>query len=500
MNMLVNKTHEKLKSTIGRKLLLYILLASSCLTAFFTSISFYLDYQTASQSIRQTQRHIEANLVESLTNALHDIDQVQIEILVDGLMRIPEVVQASVMEQNDILYESKKNLSELDSPESSIFSGIIISISKNFVDKLSGNMNYVHEYTLDLGKGFPPGKFQYTLSLKPMYVNLYAKAIYFFFSQGLKTLLVSLIIISIVGWIVTRHLSKITNYIETTAPGSGKPLSIDRQDFHREDEIDFLVETINNMESTIYAHNIKKQKEIDEKEQQVKNSALLASLSDLAGNIAHEINNPLYIMLGFLKLLNEKIAKLDRKDSETERMIEKINHAAQRIQGVVNGMMLFSNRKKEEEYTYFDLKKVLSELEQLMQERLRSAQIELSFGFESNSPIYIHGSKRQLSLVILSLLNNSIEAVTPSRHPWIKVAVTETNDRVHIKVIDSGLGIEPSLQEKVFEPLYSTKSEGQGIGLGLSVSMGIVKQHKGSLYVDNKSENTCFDILLPKAS
>jgi C4-dicarboxylate-specific signal transduction histidine kinase len=94
-------------------------------------------------------------------------------------------------------------------------------------------------------------------------------------------------------------------------------------------------------------------------------------------------------------------------------------------------------------------------------------------------------------------MNNSHDAVYSQKDPWVKLEIKTKDDRVQILVIDSGSGIDTGTARKIMEPFFTTKEIGKGTGLGLTISKSIAEGHKGSLFYDDQTKNTCFILDLP---
>jgi signal transduction histidine kinase len=100
--------------------------------------------------------------------------------------------------------------------------------------------------------------------------------------------------------------------------------------------------------------------------------------------------------------------------------------------------------------------------------------------------------------VILNLLNNSVDAISELKEKWIEIVVAETASCIEVKITDSGRGIPKEIQNKIFNPFFTTKVVGKGTGLGLSISKGIIEAHGGHFQINNECPNTQFVIQLPK--
>ena len=106
----------------------------------------------------------------------------------------------------------------------------------------------------------------------------------------------------------------------------------------------------------------------------------------------------------------------------------------------------------------------------------------------------------QLVQVLVNLINNAYDEIKNQDSPWIKIKVSEEGEIIHIRVLDSGLGVTPDVAKKMFNPFYTTKPVGSGTGLGLSISQGLVEAMGGELLLDQKAKNTCFHLKLNLAS
>ena len=122
----------------------------------------------------------------------------------------------------------------------------------------------------------------------------------------------------------------------------------------------------------------------------------------------------------------------------------------------------------------------------------------ISLSFEEEEELFIKCQKVQISQVFLNLISNSVDEIKDKEGSWIKVKLKNLDNKIQIRVEDSGSGIPIEIQNKMFLPFFTTKDVGSGTGIGLSISTGIVNSHNGKLYVDNEVKNTCIVLELPK--
>lgn len=234
-------------------------------------------------------------------------------------------------------------------------------------------------------------------------------------------------------------------------------------------------------------------------------SARLASIGEMAGGIAHEINNPLTIISGKARMIARALDKESIDIPQVKEHCNKIESTVTRISKIIIGLKNFSRDTESELPKIFNLRQLMDETYALCAEKFKNHGIN----FEMNVPpeYTLKCREVQLSQVILNLLSNAHDAIYKEKNeeseektsPWIKVVAEEKNQNLQIRIIDSGHGIPLAVQEKIFLPFFTTKIMGKGTGLGLSISRSIIEKNKGNLYIDNECSNTCFVIEFNKA-
>jgi two-component system, LuxR family, sensor histidine kinase DctS len=235
----------------------------------------------------------------------------------------------------------------------------------------------------------------------------------------------------------------------------------------------------------------------DKKEAEAKmvHSAQLASLGEMSGGIAHEINNPLAMIKGKASVMLMQLEKGNTDPVRLKSDLEKINAVVDRIANIVSGLRAFSRDASQEGLKEADLAKVLNDTASLCQERFKAHGVELRLRSVEHLPVPCRPI--QVSQALLNLLNNSHDAVANLPHPWIEVSLEEAGGVARFEVTDAGLGIPPETALKIMRPFFTTKDVGKGTGLGLSVSKGLIEAQGGKLYYDAASTHTRFVIELP---
>lgn len=219
----------------------------------------------------------------------------------------------------------------------------------------------------------------------------------------------------------------------------------------------------------------------------------MASLGEMASGIAHEINNPLSIIIA-------KIAQIRKKrgaDHVLQEDLDKIESTTLRISKIVHGLLTFSRDSKEQNLELIRLSKLIETSLDLVRERLKTKNIEIRITNDLPSDLEVSCRSVQLSQVLINLINNSADAIDSLPTKWIELKFSQIHERLRIEVIDSGAGIPLEIYEKIMQPFFTTKPLGKGTGLGLSISRGIVESHNGTFEIDINHPNTCFVIHLP---
>jgi two-component system NtrC family sensor kinase len=210
-------------------------------------------------------------------------------------------------------------------------------------------------------------------------------------------------------------------------------------------------------------------------ENQLVNTEKLASMGTLAAGVAHELNNPLGVMLGYTDLLLEKLAK-GSQDYEDLKTIER--HSLH-CKEVVENLLSFA-RQEEGVSDYCDVNEAINNIINVVRHSLEMKNIDLRLDLAPQLP-RAGGDSRQMQQVLLNLVNNASAAMKGGGILEVKTALSPGQDKVLITVRDDGYGIKKEHMENIFDPFFTTKSEGEGTGLGLFVSHGIVTKYGGAI-------------------
>lgn len=467
-----NSNKQKVFRTLGKTGLMYIILVSTVVTAVFTAFSVYSDYQLGLQDLKKEELEIEQTHLESVADALWTFNEKQIEKQIAGLVS-----------RNNITYVHVDGLESNIEVETGI--------------KQEGALVYFHSYPL-LNEGQNLGEMKVQFTKQNIIDKLKAQTIRFFFLQGIKTLITSLIILYIFDKLVTRHLVRISRFISTQNLGSRNKLPhyASRRDFNFRDELTDLETGLNHFVDSLNQSNERLYNKLDVQEAKALQSAQLASLGEMAGGIAHEINNPLAI----LSMSFDQIKAMISRDNFTKENILKVCErgvtTVRRLSKIVDGLMKFARDGSGDDVEACSIHELLDEVRVYFEEKSKKSGV--SFDIVSDKEDWGFASARyvQLQQVLVNLLNNAYYEVKKLEEQWIRLEIEHTEDNIYIRVVDSGKGIPPEVAKKIMSPFYTTKPVGEGTGLGLSISKGVLETFDGDLFLDMDHKNTCFVIKL----
>ncbi|HEU0021231.1 MAG TPA: response regulator [Dehalococcoidia bacterium] len=227
-------------------------------------------------------------------------------------------------------------------------------------------------------------------------------------------------------------------------------------------------------------------------EEHIRKTSKLVAVGQLAAGVAHEINNPLTVVMGFSQILmNEGLPE------SVGIRLQAIFSEAERAAKIVKNLLSFA-RKDEPEMQYLSLTAVLDRALELKAHDFRLNNITLSSQWEPDLP-YTMADEHQLIEVMLNILTNAEQAMIEAHGGGILVVKATTSaSNIRISVTDNGPGIPPERQQEIFDPFFTTKGVGKGTGLGLSISYGIIKLHGGEIWVESDlGSGTTFQIEIP---
>ncbi|MBI5847391.1 MAG: PAS domain S-box protein [Nitrospirae bacterium] len=224
----------------------------------------------------------------------------------------------------------------------------------------------------------------------------------------------------------------------------------------------------------------------------------LASMGTLAAGVAHEINNPIAIILGFTDMLLEKTPP----DSENHDILKTIEGQGYKAKKVVDNLLTFA-RTKEHTETTVDINKNITEVLTVLGNNLLVRKVSINALDLGQDLPPVKGDPDELQQVFLNIINNAVYAMKGGGMLSVSTRAVKEGKWIEIRITDTGSGIRKEHRKNIFDPLFTTKKVGDGTGLGLSVSYGIITRHRGTITFDTKtadeseSPGTTFIITLP---
>src|SRR5579859_5329208 len=247
----------------------------------------------------------------------------------------------------------------------------------------------------------------------------------------------------------------------------------------------------------------RREQELREKQEQLVQAGKLATLGELTTGVAHELNNPLNNIGLFVGNVIDLI-ELGIADAEPERILQELYSAMQQVRKateIISHLRTFGRAAPVSREPLL-VRQVVQRAISLMQEQLRLRQIEVDLQFPDEHVLVV-ANAIQLEQVFINLLTNARDALGGVGHNQKRITITCTvrGDIVEIYFGDNGPGIPAGLEQRIFDPFFTTKDVGTGTGLGLSITYGIIKEHQGSITVENQpGEGALFLIQLPLRS
>jgi PAS domain S-box-containing protein len=229
-------------------------------------------------------------------------------------------------------------------------------------------------------------------------------------------------------------------------------------------------------------------------EEQLQQREKLSSIGLLAAGVAHEVNTPLTGVSSYTQMLLGMLNETDPKHA----LLQKVRSQAERATNIVNNLLNFSRTGNATEFAEINISRVLDDTLQLLEPQLRRSQIEIVRCYDKDAPeAYANAGK--LQQIFTNLILNARDAIPDGGRITVTTSTADDGSLI-VEIADTGIGIAPENVAKIYDPFYTTKGVGQGTGLGLAVSYGIVQEHAGHISVESTpGRGTTFRITLPSA-
>lgn len=321
--------------------------------------------------------------------------------------------------------------------------------------------------------------------LEQKYVDIRRETIVAFLTITLIGALVSMLL----SYFISRRISIPINKLVFASRDVAQGNLDTRVEINSKDELGELADTFNAMASAL--------KERDEKlkeytRSKIMESERLALIGQLAANVAHELNNPLQGIVTYSHLLLEKMPP----GNSARGYIQKIVTQANRSRDIIRGLLDFSRQRKPDK-TLCDVNFVLQECVSLVENQALFHNIQIIKDFEADIPMAVLDPS-QIERVFMNIIVNAAEAMDGSGRLTLETSADPSKKFIKVGFTDTGQGIAEENLVRIFDPFFTTKEVGHGTGLGLAISYGIIKEHKGTIYVDSElGVGTTFSVRFP---
>jgi len=322
--------------------------------------------------------------------------------------------------------------------------------------------------------------------LEQKFVDMRRRAILIFLAITLAGMIIALIVFSFLASGILKPLERLVFASRQLAKGNLEY----RVKLKSKDEMGELGETFNLMASSL--------KDRDERlkehtEQQIMKLERLATLGQLAGGVAHEINNPLGTISIYAQMALDELGKDNDSCKEDLKVVMKQTNRAGKI---VKDLLEFA-RQIQPEMRTVKINDVLEKAIAMTTHPAHLKDVRVITQLTQELPS-INGDSDKLQQVFVNIIVNALQAMTKGGELTVSTRLTEDNEFIEIEISDTGCGIPEEHLGKLFDPFFSTKEIGKGTGLGLSVSLGIVQKHNGFIDVRSKvGQGSTFIVRLP---
>jgi signal transduction histidine kinase len=237
--------------------------------------------------------------------------------------------------------------------------------------------------------------------------------------------------------------------------------------------------------------------ELENSHQRLLLSDKLASVGLLTAGIAHEINNPLFVITGYLDVIRAMVESGTVAADELGEMLTRLETASQSIVRLVSGIKTYV-RIEDAAPAPIDLNSAIQESLDLVSFLYRQDHIELDIDFAGDHPVIL-GNIGRLQQVLMNLLSNARDAMEASDEKTITVRTREANGEVVLEISDTGCGIPPDRLERIFTRGFTTKPVGKGSGMGLNLVRQMIREMRGDIHVESApGRGTTFRVVFPR--
>lgn len=476
---------------IGPRLLGLIVLFSSVVTLVATLTQLFIDYRHDISAIEGRLAEIERSNLGSLATSLWNVDRVQLQLQLDGLLRLPDMQLLEVRET-----------AQVGRPL------VVTAGQPGGGAKLSRSLTLIYD---DRGERREIGVLQVEATLETVYDRLIERGVVIAISQGLKTFLVSLFTLYIVHRLVTRHLVEIARRLDADHAGEqGPPLCLTRTAPHAPDELDRVVGAFNALRARLQrAYNdlrdtnealerdiiarkaaeaevLRLNQGLEQRVRQRTAELELANreLSSFTYSVSHDLRAPLRRIAGFAQMLGESLG--EQLSSQCQHYLNRIQAGATDMQEMVDSFLQLARAAQVEQVVErFDMSRMANEIFTDMREK--DPDRTLSIFIEPG--LTAQGDRRLFRNALENLLNNAWKYTRNTEQPEISLTTARLDNQIVYVVRDNGAGFDQHHADRLFIPFkrLHRKGEFEGTGIGLATVQRIISRHGGRVWAEGEA-------------
>jgi len=522
LHLAIKRVDDILKHSIIRRLLIVVFSIYLLVTVTLTFLHMDFEYKFSEREVVASLKNIQAMVHDSLSQAIWEFNTPQLNSILHGLLSNQYVVGAKLeIPQND-------TTQEMHSQELGLVPGPNGTLA--YVDPQTYNTQPVSKalerlipnvfditYTDSLGRKLTIGTMSLYSSNRVVFAMVKQSYILIILNAIIKTIALWVFFLWAGYYFISKPLVQLTDAVKQLASGHwSTELTYSEQNREPKTEINTLFDAFNDM--------TKKLQQAQNKLNDLAQTEKLASVGASIAGVAHEINNPLgSIMQSAQNIqrridptltanqqvaeqlhidLNKQYAYLEQR--EIIGFLNNIHSAGERASNIVKNMLKFTRRSTTDMQPH-DLVEIINDALELctsdiaIQDHIDFKNITINKNFALQN-LMVECFTLEMQQVLLNLLRNAVQAMDPQQaQKLITIALSKNDDKAVIKVSDNGQGMSKAIMAQIFQPFFTTKPEGQGTGLGLSVCRNIIVQkHHGNMDVESSvGQGTTFIITLP---
>jgi signal transduction histidine kinase len=478
---------------VAQRMLMFIILFSSLVTLCATLLQLYLDYQRDVSAIERRLDSIERSYLDSISASLWNLDLEQLRLQLEGIMRLPDMQSIEVLEVEQ----------NVDKP-------LLLTLGT----KGDGSI-IEREYLLkhpDKEKQRIIGKLHVEATLTEIYGKLVDRTVIILLSQGVKTFLVSMFILYSFFWLVTRHLSAISNFVvnyDLRHPAG--ELKLNRKKLPKEDELDQVVNSINEMSSSLVnayeelrllnseleqdiVARIKAEEEIIrlnevlEDRVQRRTADLEAANKELDAfcySVSHDLRAPLRRVEGFRRILSDDYA--DKFDGQGRHYLQRIEAGTREMGEMIDSFLALSRSTRVSvKIENINLSETALDIARRLKEKEPSRKVKTTI----EKDLVIRGDSKLLDVLLTNLFDNAWKYTRNIEHAQVQFGKKSIDSKDVYFVRDNGIGFDMRFVDRLFSPFVRlhASDEYEGVGVGLATVQRIVTRHGGRIWAESQTD------------